>query len=279
MRVARNDISLKSCLSSAAAEAEKAFNNAGVYLEKYIENPRHIEVQILADQHGNAVHLWERDCSLQRRHQKLVEETPAPDLPNAVREDICKAAIRLVESSGYANAGTVEFLVDSQFQFYFIEVNARIQVEHPVTEQVTGIDLIEQQLRIAAGEELGLSQRNVPCNGSSIEVRINAEDPANDFRGSPGTITGMKVPGGRGIRFDSHIHVGYRIPPFYDSLIGKLIVHRPTRAESIRCMKRALEEFQIEGIHTTIPLLQQIFNHTAFVEGRVDTGFIERELL
>ena len=279
MRVARNDISLKSCLSSAAAEAEKAFNNAGVYLEKYIENPRHIEVQILADQHGNAVHLWERDCSLQRRHQKLVEETPAPDLPNAVREDICKAAIRLVKSSGYANAGTVEFLVDSQFQFYFIEVNARIQVEHPVTEQVTGIDLIEQQLRIAAGEELGLSQRSVPCNGSSIEVRINAEDPANDFRGSPGTITGMKVPGGRGIRFDSHIHVGYRIPPFYDSLIGKLIVHRPTRAESIRCMKRALEEFQIEGIHTTIPLLQQIFNHTAFVEGRVDTGFIERELL
>ncbi len=185
----------------------------------------------------------------------------------------------LAKAVGYRSAGTVEFLVDSQFQFYFIEVNARIQVEHPVTEQVTGIDLIEQQLRIAAGEELGLSQRSVPCNGSSIEVRINAEDPANDFRGSPGTITGMKVPGGRGIRFDSHIHVGYRIPPFYDSLIGKLIVHRPTRAESIRCMKRALEEFQIEGIHTTIPLLQQIFNHTAFVEGRVDTGFIERELL
>ncbi len=279
MRVARNDISLKSGLSSAAAEAEKAFNNSGVYLEKYIENPRHIEVQILADHHGNAVHLWERDCSLQRRHQKLVEETPAPDLPKAVREDICKAAIRLIQAAGYANAGTVEFLVDSQYQFFFIEVNARIQVEHPVTEQVTGIDLIEQQLRIAAGEELGLSQRSIPCNGSSIEVRINAEDPDNDFRGSPGTITGMRVPGGRGIRFDSHIHVGYRVPPYYDSLIGKLIVHRPTRAESIRCMKRALDEFQIEGIHTTIPLLQQIFNHTAFVEGQVDTGFIERELL
>ncbi len=279
MRVARNDISLKSGLSSAAAEAEKAFNNSGVYLEKYIENPRHVEVQILADSHGNAVHLWERDCSLQRRHQKLVEETPAPDLPQAVREDICKAAIRLIQLAGYTNAGTVEFLVDQQHQFYFIEVNARIQVEHPITEQVTGIDLIEQQLRISSGLELGLSQRSIPCQGSAIEVRINAEDPEHDFRGSPGLITAMNVPGGRGVRFDSHVHAGYRVPPFYDSLIGKLIVHRPTRAEAIRCMKRALEEFRIEGIHTTIPLLQRIFNHTAFVEGQVDTGFIERELL
>jgi acetyl-CoA carboxylase biotin carboxylase subunit len=279
MRVARNDISLKSGLSSAAAEAEKAFNNSGVYLEKYIENPRHVEVQILADSHGNVVHLWERDCSLQRRHQKLVEETPAPDLPKSVREDICKAAIRLVQVAGYTNAGTVEFLVDQQHQFYFIEVNARIQVEHPITEQVTGIDLIEQQLRISSGLELGLSQRSIPCQGSAIEVRINAEDPEHDFRGSPGLITAMNVPGGRGIRFDSHVHAGYRVPPFYDSLIGKLIVHRPTRAEAIRCMKRALEEFRIEGIHTTIPLLKRIFNHTAFVEGQVDTGFIERELL
>ena len=279
MRVARNDISLKSGLSSAAAEAEKAFNNSGVYLEKYIENPRHVEVQILADSHGNAVHLWERDCSLQRRHQKLVEETPAPDLPKAVREDICKAAIRLIQLAGYTNAGTVEFLVDQQHQFYFIEVNARIQVEHPITEQVTGIDLIEQQLRISSGLELGLSQRSIPCQGSAIEVRINAEDPEHDFRGSPGVITALNVPGGRGVRFDSHVHAGYRVPPYYDSLIGKLIVHRPTRAEAIRCMKRALEEFRIEGIHTTIPLLQRIFNHTAFVEGQVDTGFIERELL
>lgn len=279
MRIARNDISLKSALSAAAAEAEKSFNNAGVFLEKYIENPRHVEVQILADTHGNAVHLWERDCSLQRRHQKLVEESPAPNLPQAVREDICKAAIRLVQIAGYTNAGTVEFLVDSQHQFYFIEVNARIQVEHPVTEQVTGIDLIEQQLRIAAGQELGISQRNVPCQGSAIEVRINAEDPEHDFRGSPGTITGLKVPGGRGVRFDSHVYAGYKVPPFYDSLIGKLIVHRPTRNEAIRCMKRALDEFHVDGIHTTIPLLKQIFNQTAFVEGHVDTGFIERELL
>jgi acetyl-CoA carboxylase biotin carboxylase subunit len=279
MRVARNDISLKSGLAAAAAEAEKAFNNSGVYLEKYIENARHVEVQILVDSHGNAVHLWERDCSLQRRHQKLVEETPAPNLPQAVREDICKAAIRLVQVAGYTNAGTVEFLVDQQHQFYFIEVNARIQVEHPVTEQVTGIDLIEQQLRISAGLELDFSQRNIPCQGSSIEVRINAEDPEHDFRGSPGTITELRVPGGRGIRFDSHVHAGYRVPPYYDSLIGKLIVHRPTRAEAIRCMRRALEEFRVEGIHTTIPLLRRIFNHTAFVEGQVDTGFIERELL
>ncbi len=279
MRVARNDISLKSGLAAAAAEAEKAFNNSGVYLEKYIENARHVEVQILVDSHGNAVHLWERDCSLQRRHQKLVEETPAPNLPQAVREDICKAAIRLVQVAGYTNAGTVEFLVDQQHQFYFIEVNARIQVEHPVTEQVTGIDLIEQQLRISAGLELDFSQRNIPCQGSSIEVRINAEDPEHDFRGSPGTITELRVPGGRGIRFDSHVHAGYRVPPYYDSLIGKLIVHRPTRAEAIRCMRRALEEFHVEGIHTTIPLLRRIFNHTAFVEGQVDTGFIERELL
>jgi len=279
MRVARNDISLKSGLAAAAAEAEKAFNNSGVYLEKYIENARHVEVQILVDSHGNAVHLWERDCSLQRRHQKLVEETPAPNLPQAVREDICKAAIRLVQVAGYTNAGTVEFLVDQQHQFYFIEVNARIQVEHPVTEQVTGIDLIEQQLRISAGLELDFSQRNIPCQGSSIEVRINAEDPEHDFRGSPGTITELRVPGGRGVRFDSHVHAGYRVPPYYDSLIGKLIVHRPTRAEAIRCMRRALEEFRVEGIHTTIPLLRRIFNHTAFVEGQVDTGFIERELL
>jgi acetyl-CoA carboxylase biotin carboxylase subunit len=279
MRVARNDISLKSGLAAAAAEAEKAFNNSGVYLEKYIENARHVEVQILVDSHGNAVHLWERDCSLQRRHQKLVEETPAPNLPQAVREDICKAAIRLVQVAGYTNAGTVEFLVDQQHQFYFIEVNARIQVEHPVTEQVTGIDLIEQQLRISAGLELDFSQRNIPCQGSSIEVRINAEDPEHDFRGSPGTITELRVPGGRGVRFDSHVHAGYRVPPYYDSLIGKLIVHRPTRAEAIRCMRRALEEFHVEGIHTTIPLLRRIFNHTAFVEGQVDTGFIERELL
>jgi len=276
MRVARNDISLKAGLKAASAEADKAFKNPGIYLEKYVEKPRHIEVQILADTHGDVVHLWERDCSLQRRHQKLVEESPAPRLPRAVREDICKAAVRLVKSAGYANAGTVEFIVDADNHFYFIEVNARIQVEHPVSEEVTGIDLIQQQIRLAAGEPLGLKQRSVPCNGSAIEVRINAEDPDNDFRGSPGTITRLRVPGGPGVRFDSHVHEGYTISPYYDSLIGKLIVHRPTRDEALRCMRRALDEFVIDGIKTTIPLARKIFSHSAFIEGRVDTTFIER---
>lgn len=279
MRVARNEIALKAGLKAAAQEAEKAFKNAGVYLEKYIENPRHVEVQILADQHGHVVHLWERDCSLQRKHQKLVEESPAPNLPLSIREDICKAAVRLVKAAGYTNAGTVEFLLDPDHRFYFIEVNARIQVEHPVSEQVTGVDLIQQQIRLAAGEELSLKQRTIPCNGSAIEVRINAEDPENDFRGSPGKITRLRVPGGPGVRFDSHIYEGYTVGPYYDSLIGKLIVHRNTREEAIACMKRALDEFVVEGIKTTIPLLRRIFSQSAFIEGRVDTTFIERTML
>jgi acetyl-CoA carboxylase biotin carboxylase subunit len=279
MRVARNDIALKAGLKQAALEAEKAFNNAGVYLEKYIENPRHVEVQILADQHGEAIHLWERDCSSQRKHQKLIEESPAPNLPQAVREDICKAAVRLVQAANYTNAGTVEFIVDRNNQFYFIEVNARIQVEHPVTEMVTGFDLIQQQIRIAAGEPLPWKQRGVPQNGAAIEVRINAEDPDNDFRGSPGRITKLRIPGGNGVRFDSHVHEGYQIPPYYDSMIGKLIVHKPTRAEAIACLKRCLEEFVLEGVKTTIPLLKKILNHSAFLEGRMDTTFIEQNLL
>ncbi len=279
MRVARNDISLKAGLKAAAMEAEKAFNNAGVYLEKYIENPRHVEVQIIADLHGDVVHLWERDCSSQRRHQKLIEESPAPNLPQSVREDICKAAVRLIQTASYTNAGTVEFIVDKNNQFYFIEVNARIQVEHPVTEMVTGVDLIQQQIRVASGEPLPWKQRNIPCNGSAIEVRINAEDPDNDFRPSPGKITKLRVPGGHGVRWDSHIHEGYVVGPYYDSMIGKLIVHKPTRSESIACMKRCLDEFVVEGIKTTIPLLKRILNHTAFVEGKMDTTFIEQKLL
>ncbi|MFQ5733443.1 MAG: acetyl-CoA carboxylase biotin carboxylase subunit [Planctomycetaceae bacterium] len=276
MRVARNDHALKAGLKAAAAEAEKAFNNAGVYLEKYIEQPRHVEVQVLADNHGDVVHLWERDCSLQRRHQKLVEESPAPNLPLAVRESICKAAVRLVKAAGYTNAGTVEFILDSENQFYFIEVNARIQVEHPVSEEVTGVDLIQQQIRLAAGEELDLKQRTIRCNGSAIELRVNAEDPDNDFRGSPGTITKLRVPGGPGVRFDSHVHEGYTIGPYYDSLIGKLIVHRPTRAQSLATMRRAIDEFVIEGVTTTIPLARKIFANSAFIKGRVDTTFVER---
>jgi acetyl-CoA carboxylase biotin carboxylase subunit len=233
-------------------------------------------VQILADQQGNVVHLWERDCSLQRRHQKLVEESPAPNLPQPVREQICAAAVRLVQAAGYQNAGTCEFLVDKQNRFYFIEVNARIQVEHPVTELVTGIDLVQQQIRIAAGEPLGFTQQDIPHRGVAIECRINAEDPAADFRPAPGTVTRWQSPGGPGVRLDSHVVSGYRIPPNYDSLLAKLIVHQPTRPEAIACMKRALAEFIVEGVKTTIPLHREIFNNSSFIEGQVDTTFIER---
>jgi acetyl-CoA carboxylase biotin carboxylase subunit len=278
MRVAQNEKDLKSGLKNAAAEAEKAFKNAGVYLEKYVQNPRHIEVQVIADRHGNVCHLWERDCSTQRKHQKLIEESPAPNLPESARTAICEAAVRLIKSADYDNAGTVEFIVDKDHNFYFIEVNARIQVEHPVSEQVSGIDLIEEQIRVAAGEPLSFTQDDIPCNGSAIEVRINAEDPDHDFRGSPGTITKLRIPGGRGVRFDSHVHEGYRISPYYDSMVGKLIVHRPTRKQAIDCMLRALDEFVIEGVATTIPLLKQILSDPAFVEGKVDTRWLEREI-
>ncbi|HEY1860037.1 MAG TPA: acetyl-CoA carboxylase biotin carboxylase subunit [Gemmataceae bacterium] len=276
MRVARNDISLQAGLKAASQEAETAFKDGSVYLEKYIEQPRHVEVQILADRHGNIVHLWERDCSLQRRHQKLVEESPAPNLPSAVREEMCAAAVRLAKAAGYQNAGTCEFLVDKQNRFYFIVVNARIQVEHPVTELVTGIDLVREQIRIAAGERLAFKQKEIVLRGAAIECRINAEDPAAGFRPSPGLITRWQAPGGPGVRLDTHAVAGYRVPPNYDSLVAKLLVHQPTRSEAIACMRRALAEFVVEGIHTTIPLHREIFSHGAFVEGQVDTTFIER---
>jgi acetyl-CoA carboxylase, biotin carboxylase subunit len=231
---------------------------------------------VLADRHGNAVHLWERDCSLQRRHQKLVEESPAPNLPREVRQAICAAAVKLVTAAGYQNAGTCEFLVDKANRFYFIEVNARIQVEHPVTELVTGLDLVREQIRIAAGEPLGFSQKDVVHRGAAIECRINAEDPAAGFRPSPGTITRWLAPGGPGVRLDTHACHGYRVPPNYDSLVAKLLVYQPTRLQAIAAMRRALAEFVIEGIQTTIPLHREIFNHSAFIEGQVDTTFIER---
>ncbi len=276
MRVAGNEVSLRAGLQAASAEAEKAFSNAGVYLEKFVERPRHVEVQILADTHGNVVHLWERDCSMQRKHQKLIEESPAPNLPDDVRRAICDAAVRLVRHAGYQNAGTVEFIVDREYNFYFIEVNARIQVEHPVTELVTGIDLIQQQILVAAGEKLPFTQSDIPCRGSAIELRVNAEDPDNDFRGSPGTITRLRLPGGPGVRFDSHVHEGYTISPYYDSMIGKLIVHKPTRQEAIAGMRRCLREFVIDGVKTTLPLAKKMFNHSDFVDGTVDTTFVER---
>jgi acetyl-CoA carboxylase biotin carboxylase subunit len=279
MRVARNDISLRSGLQAARQEAEKAFKDGSVYLEKYIEQPRHVEVQILADRHGGVVHLWERDCSLQRRHQKLVEESPAPHLPAEVREAICRAAVQLVRAAGYQNAGTCEFLVDRQHHFYFIEVNARIQVEHPVTELVTGIDLVREQIRLAAGAPLSFRQEEVVQRGVAIECRINAEDPAADFRPSPGLITRWQVPGGPGVRVDSHVVPGYRVPPNYDSLVAKLLVFQPTRPEALACLRRALAEFVVEGIKTTIPLHREICNHSSFIEGQVDTTFIERNWL
>jgi acetyl-CoA carboxylase biotin carboxylase subunit len=276
MRVARNDISFQAGLKAARQEAEKAFKDGSVYLEKYIEFARHVEVQILADRHGNVVHLWERDCSLQRRHQKLVEESPAPHLPASVRRDICQAAVKLIRAANYDNAGTCEFLVDAQHRFYFIEVNARIQVEHPVTELVTGIDLVREQIRIAAGEPLGFRQEEVVHRGVAMECRINAEDPAEDFRPSPGVITKWHSPGGPGVRLDTHVVSGYRVPPNYDSLLAKLIVHQPTRMEVLATMRRALAEFTIEGVKTTIPLHREVLNHSSFVEGHVDTTFVER---
>src|SRR5687768_13146349 len=279
MRVAHNDVSLRAGFKQAQAEAENAFKDSTVYIEKYVEYGRHVEVQILADNHGNAVHLWERDCSMQRRHQKLVEESPSPVLRQAVREKLCDAAVRLVKAAGYTNAGTVEFLVDQEQNFYILEVNARIQVEHPVTEQVTGIDLIKEQIRIASGLPLSFKQKDVPQIGHAIEVRINAEDPARNFAPSPGTITELRLPGGPGVRMDTHAYAGYRIPPNYDSMIGKLIVHRKTRAEAISAMKRALAEMHVAPIKTTIPLHLQIMDNPHFQSGEVDTGFIERVIL
>jgi acetyl-CoA carboxylase biotin carboxylase subunit len=276
MRVALNDLALKAALQQARTEAEAAFGDGSIYLEKYIEHPRHVEVQVLADHHGNVVHLWERDCSTQRRHQKLIEESPSPCLSPETRAAMCESAVRLIKAAGYTNAGTVEFIVDTKGNFYFIEVNARIQVEHPVTEMVTGVDLIKSQIRIAAGEPLPMTQSDVVARGVAIECRINAEDPKKNFQPSPGKIERLMVPGGFGVRFDSHAHAGYVVSPHYDSMIGKLIVHQPTRREAIDCMLRALGELRIEGIKTTVPLHREILRHAAFVEGRIDTTFIER---
>ncbi|NUQ62998.1 MAG: acetyl-CoA carboxylase biotin carboxylase subunit [Pirellulales bacterium] len=276
MRVALNDLALKSAIQQAQAEAAAAFGNGEVYIEKYVEHPRHVEVQILGDLHGNVVHLWERDCTMQRRHQKLIEESPAPNLDENVRRSICESAVRLVKAANYSNAGTVEFIVDRQGNFYFIEVNARIQVEHPVTELVTGIDLIKMQFRVASGEPLPFRQQDILTRGAAIECRINAEDPTKNFRPSPGKIQRMIVPGGYGVRWDSHAHAGYEVSPFYDSMIGKLLVHQPTREEAIACMRRALLELSIDGVSTTVPRHLEILNHSAFTEAGVDTTFIER---
>ena len=276
MRVAANDLVLKSALQAAKAEAEAAFGNAGVYLEKFIERPRHVEVQVLADHQGNVVHLWERDCSTQRRHQKLIEESPAPNLPEQIRGEMCDAAVRLVNQAEYTNAGTVEFIVDQENNFYFIEVNARIQVEHPVSEMVTGIDLIKAQISVAAGDTLPVKQSDIELRGAAIECRINAENPDKNFQPCPGSIERIVLPGGFGVRIDTHVYAGYKVPPHYDSMIAKFIVHQATRRQAIDTMLRALDEFQLTGIQTTVPFHQKVLRHSDFVEGWVDTTFVER---
>ncbi|TKJ39205.1 MAG: acetyl-CoA carboxylase biotin carboxylase subunit [Planctomycetes bacterium B3_Pla] len=276
MRVVHNDINLRSAFSSASAEAKAAFGNGTVYLEKFIVEPRHVEVQIMADKKGNALHFYERDCSIQRRHQKMIEESPCPILDKRTREQLAEAALRIIKEARYDNAATVEFILDEEKEFYFIEANTRIQVEHPVTEMVTGHDLIKWQLKIAAGEPIKLSQRNIKHTGVAIECRINAEDPERDFAPSPGTITRYIPPGGPGVRIDTHVHQGWTVSPSYDSMIAKVIVHQKTRTEAIATMKRALREFVIEPIKTTIPVCLDILSHNLFVKSKIDTGFVER---
>ncbi len=276
MRIAHNDMSFRSAFDTARSEANAAFGDSHVYLEKFIVEPRHVEVQVMADKSGHSVHFFERDCSIQRRHQKMIEESPCPVLNERRREELCTAALRIIKEAKYENAATVEFLLDKDRKFYFIEVNTRIQVEHPVTEMVTGQDLIKWQLKIAAGERLELNQRDIKHNGSAIECRINAEDPENDFAPSPGSISRYIAPGGPGVRVDSHVYQGCNVSANYDSMIAKLIVHQDSRAEAITTMKRALSEFVIEPIKTTIPACLAILSHNLFVKNKVDTGFVER---
>ncbi len=279
MRVAMDEASLQTSISQAQTEAKAAFGNGGVYLEKYIDRPRHVEVQIIADQHGNIVHLHERDCSVQRRHQKLIEESPSPRLPEATRKAMCDAAVRMIKQANYYNAATVEFIVDQNDKFYFIEVNARIQVEHPVSEMISGVDLIKSQILVAAGQPLPFKQSDIKPFGAAIECRINAEDPDKNFQPCPGRIEKMFMPGGLGVRVDSHAYAGYSVPPYYDSMIAKIIVHKPTREEAIECMLRSLSELRITGIKTTAGFHATVLKQKEFSEGTVDTKWVERELL
>ncbi|MEB3195785.1 MAG: acetyl-CoA carboxylase biotin carboxylase subunit [Candidatus Sericytochromatia bacterium] len=279
MRVAHHPRDLQDNLKMAVKEAEAAFGSGDVYLEKYLEEPRHIEFQVIADTHGHVVHLGERDCSVQRRHQKLLEEAPSPALTPDLRDRMGAAALKAAQAVSYRGVGTVEFLLDRHGQFYFMEMNTRIQVEHPVTELITGIDLIKEQIRIASGEPLGYSQADIHFQGHAIECRINAEDPDRDFQPCPGTIQAYAAPGGPGVRVDSHCYPGYAIPPFYDSMIGKLIVWAPDRRQAIARMSRALGEYAITGISTTIPLHERILGNAFFRNGEVYTNFVQRRIL
>ncbi len=279
MRLVENKANLEKMFKAAQGEAEAAFGNDGLYMEKFIKKPRHVEIQILADRSGNVVHLGERDCSVQRRHQKLLEESPSPAINHSLRKKMGNAAIAAAKSISYEGAGTVEFLVDDDNNFYFMEMNTRIQVEHPVTEMVTGVDLIAEQIKIAGGDNLGFTQDDIQLNGHAIECRINAEDPSHNFRPSPGKITGWLPPGGPGVRVDSHVYTGYEIPPFYDSLIGKLIVWGKDRKTAIKRMNRALNECAVTGIPTTINFHLSLLNKKKFMEGKIHTKYVEEELL
>ncbi len=277
MRVALNEDELKKLYPVASSEALACFGNGNVYLERYFTEPRHVEIQLLGDRHGNMVYLGERDCSIQRRHQKLIEESPSPAVTPAIRAKMGEVAVAGAKGAGYYNAGTIEFLFDAKdSSFFFMEMNTRIQVEHPVTEAVTGIDLVRAQILVAAGEKLEFTQKSIEFDGHAIECRINAEDPFNDFKPSPGTITDFHLPGGMGVRIDTHCYSGYVVPPNYDSMIAKLIVHAPTRQQAIARMLRALDEFVIVGVKTTIPLHKRVLGHPLFAKGDYSTKFLEQ---
>ncbi|QSH41469.1 acetyl-CoA carboxylase biotin carboxylase subunit [Lentisphaerota bacterium ZTH] len=275
MRIAHNDASLIQGFHAARTEAENAFGNGSLYMEKFIINPKHIEIQIIADEHGNVCHLGERDCSIQRRQQKLIEESPSPALNAKMREKMGRAAVKAAKAANYTNAGTIEFLF-SEGEFYFMEMNTRIQVEHPVTEEVTNVDLIKEMIKVAAGEKLSFTQKDVKVEGHAIECRINAEDPSRNFTPNPGKVDLFIPAGGIGVRIDSHVYSGYTIPPYYDSMIAKLIVKGKDRKQALIRCRRALEEFTVEGISTTIPFTQQVISKKDFAQGKYDTGFIEK---
>jgi acetyl-CoA carboxylase biotin carboxylase subunit len=275
MRIVYDKKMLEKAFNFAAAEAGKAFGNSSVYIEKYIANPKHIEIQVLADKHGNVIHLFERDCSIQRRHQKLIEEAPSAVLDSSVRKQMGDAAVKAAKAARYDSTGTVEFLYDQETKgFYFIEMNTRIQVEHPITEEITGIDLIKEQIKVAEGRELSMKQKDVKCFGHAIECRINAEDPDNDFRPTPGKITQYIVPGGPGVRIDAGVYPGDVISPYYDSMIAKLIVWGANRREAIDRLKRSLDEFFVEGVKTTIPFHSEVIRNKVFLSGQYTTNFV-----
>ena len=277
IRIAHNKEELEKAYSLVKQEAKISFNDDSIYIEKFVENPRHVEIQVLADEHGNGIHLGERDCSVQRRNQKIIEETPASIINDETRKKMGEVAVKAVKEIGYTNAGTIEFLVDKNKDFYFMEMNTRVQVEHPVTEMVTGIDIIKEQIKIASGEKLAIKQKDVKVNGHSMETRINAENPDKNFMPCPGTITGLHIPGGNGVRVDTAIYSGYTIPPTYDSMIAKVIVHGKTREESIAKLKSAVAELVVDGITTNADFILKILDNENFKKNNYDTSFIEKE--